>query len=178
LKFKMPTFWNFCQFQHFFFFCPFIPTHLWRWNGQCFLKRWHINFIRWKISQKKAYNIQNKAKVWNRGSYNLLYNCTTSSRINIVVLNGFTWRTSITTQSKAIPLIHLHTALMWRWLHSQMLVKSELVFTGYLYCYLLCMCTGTDCVHVYLYLLCFVLFELCIFGLVHLGIFFSYLLLV
>jgi len=29
-------------------------------------KRWHIKFRRWGITQKKAYNIQNTAKVWNR----------------------------------------------------------------------------------------------------------------
>jgi hypothetical protein len=32
-------------------------------------KRWHINFRRQRIIQKKAYNIQNTAKVWNQESY-------------------------------------------------------------------------------------------------------------
>jgi hypothetical protein len=32
-------------------------------------KRRHINFRRRVITQKKAYNIQNKAKVWNQEDY-------------------------------------------------------------------------------------------------------------
>jgi hypothetical protein len=44
----------------------FIPTCLWRWNRQCVPKCWHIKFRRWGITQKKAYNIQNMAKVWNQ----------------------------------------------------------------------------------------------------------------
>jgi hypothetical protein len=38
-----------------------LPAHE---NGaDSVLKRWHINFRRWQITQKKAYNIQNTAKV-------------------------------------------------------------------------------------------------------------------
>jgi hypothetical protein len=33
------------------------PTCLWRWNRQSVPKRWHINFRRRGITQKKAYNI-------------------------------------------------------------------------------------------------------------------------
>jgi len=44
----------------------FIPTCLWRWNRQCVPKRRHIKFRRRGITQKKAYNIQNMAKVWNQ----------------------------------------------------------------------------------------------------------------
>jgi len=44
----------------------FIPTCLWRWNRRCVPKRRHIKFRRRGITQKKAYNIQNKAKVWNQ----------------------------------------------------------------------------------------------------------------
>jgi hypothetical protein len=29
-------------------------------------KRWHIKFRRRVITQKKAYNIQNKGKIWNQ----------------------------------------------------------------------------------------------------------------
>jgi len=47
----------------------FVPTRLWRWNRQCFPKRWHIKFGRHRIAQKKPYNIQKTAKVWNRESY-------------------------------------------------------------------------------------------------------------
>jgi hypothetical protein len=43
-----------------------VPTRLWRWNRQGVPKRWHIKFRRRGIIQKKAHNIQNKAKVWNR----------------------------------------------------------------------------------------------------------------
>jgi hypothetical protein len=31
------------------------------------LKRWHIKFRRWGMTQKKAYSIQNMAKVSNQG---------------------------------------------------------------------------------------------------------------
>jgi hypothetical protein len=44
----------------------FIPTRLWRWNRQCVPKRWHLNCRRQGIIRKKAYDIQNKAKVWNQ----------------------------------------------------------------------------------------------------------------
>jgi len=42
------------------------PTCLWRWNRQCVPKRRHIKFRRRGITQKKAYNIQDTAKVWNQ----------------------------------------------------------------------------------------------------------------
>jgi len=32
-------------------------------NRQIIPKRWHIKFRRWGITQKKAYNVQNTAKV-------------------------------------------------------------------------------------------------------------------
>jgi hypothetical protein len=35
----------------------FIPTRLWRWNWQNVPERWHINFTRRWITQKKAYNM-------------------------------------------------------------------------------------------------------------------------
>jgi hypothetical protein len=44
-------------------------TCLWRWNGQSVPKRRHINSRRRDITQKKAYNIQNTAKVWNQEPY-------------------------------------------------------------------------------------------------------------
>jgi hypothetical protein len=44
-----------------------IPTHLWRWNRQSVPKCWHLNYRRQLITQKKAYDIQNMAKVWNQG---------------------------------------------------------------------------------------------------------------
>ena len=43
----------------------FTPTHLWRCNRQRVPKRRHIKFRRWRITRKKANNIQNTAKVWN-----------------------------------------------------------------------------------------------------------------
>jgi hypothetical protein len=36
------------------------------------LKRWYIKFRRREITQKKAYNIQNKVKVWNHESRSLV----------------------------------------------------------------------------------------------------------
>jgi hypothetical protein len=44
----------------------FIPTHLWRWNRQRVPKRWRLNYRRRGITQKKAYDIQNTANVWNQ----------------------------------------------------------------------------------------------------------------
>jgi len=41
---------------------------LWRWNRQSVPKLRHIKFRRWGITQKKAYNIQDMAKVWNQES--------------------------------------------------------------------------------------------------------------
>ena len=41
-----------------------VPTCLWRWNSVP--KRRHINFRRRGFTQKKAYNIQYTAKVWNQ----------------------------------------------------------------------------------------------------------------
>jgi len=38
----------------------------WRWNWQNVQIRRHIKFRRQGITQKKAYNIQNQAKVWNK----------------------------------------------------------------------------------------------------------------
>jgi hypothetical protein len=70
-EFYMPTFRNTLfhlhkqgRYEEFF-----ISTHLWRWNRQCVTKRRHIKFRRQGITQKKAYNIQNKAKFWNQESY-------------------------------------------------------------------------------------------------------------
>jgi len=43
------------------------PTtiRLWRWKRHSVPKRRHIKFRRRGITQKKAYSIQNKAKIWN-----------------------------------------------------------------------------------------------------------------
>jgi len=48
-------------------FSHFTSTCLWRWNRQSVPKRRHIRFRRRVITQKKTYNIQNTAKVWNQG---------------------------------------------------------------------------------------------------------------
>jgi len=40
--------------------------NLWRWNWQSVPKRPHIKFRSRGITQKKEYNIQNTAKVWNQ----------------------------------------------------------------------------------------------------------------
>ena len=43
------------------------PTCLWRFNGQSVPKRRHIKFRRRGITQKKVYNIPNRAEVLNQG---------------------------------------------------------------------------------------------------------------
>ena len=45
---------------------------------QCVPKRWHIKFRRRGITQKKAYNIQNTAKVWNQELQVILDSCDLS----------------------------------------------------------------------------------------------------
>ena len=73
-EFYMPTFRNTLSHLHRQVGMKyFIPTCLRRWNRQCLLdkinlknsvpKRRHIKFKRRGITQKKAYNIQKKAKV-------------------------------------------------------------------------------------------------------------------
>jgi hypothetical protein len=49
-----------------FFWVGTIPTRQCRWNRQNVPKRWHIKFRRRGITQKKAYNAQNTATVWNQ----------------------------------------------------------------------------------------------------------------
>jgi len=44
----------------------FIPTRQRRWKRQSVPKHWHIKFRCRGITQKKAYSIQNTAKVWNQ----------------------------------------------------------------------------------------------------------------
>ena len=48
-----------------FIYQRFVTLCLWRWNRQSVSKRRHIKFRRRGIIHKKAYNIQNKAKVLN-----------------------------------------------------------------------------------------------------------------
>jgi hypothetical protein len=67
-EFYMPMFWNTLPISS-----TFIPICLWRWNRQNVPKCWHIKFRRQGITQKKAYNVQNTAKVWNQ---ELLNNAT------------------------------------------------------------------------------------------------------
>ena len=51
----------------------FIPTRLWKWKGQSAPKHRHIKFRHQGITQKKAYNIQNTAEVWNQEQKNYLF---------------------------------------------------------------------------------------------------------
>jgi len=55
------------------------PTCLWTWNRQSVPKRRYIKFRPWGITQKKTYNIQYTAKVWNQ-EYNILFYPTGSDR--------------------------------------------------------------------------------------------------
>ena len=57
----MPTFRNTLFHLH-----RQVGVSLWRWNRQSVPKCWHVKFRRRGITQKKANNIQNKAKVWNQ----------------------------------------------------------------------------------------------------------------
>ena len=53
-------------------FILYTPTCLWRWDRQSVPKHRHINFRRWAITQKKAYNIQYMAKVWNQDYFTIM----------------------------------------------------------------------------------------------------------
>ena len=70
----------------------FIPTHLWRWNRQSVPKFWHIKVRCWGITQKKAYNIQNTAKVWNQATLKIVL------QLDDILLN--TLYTCVVTDSK------------------------------------------------------------------------------
>jgi len=50
-----------------------IATCLWRWNRQSVPKRRHIKFRHRGITQKKTYDIQNTAKVWNQQHFVTTY---------------------------------------------------------------------------------------------------------
>jgi len=56
------------------------PTCLWRWNRQSVPKRQHIKFRRQGITQKKAYNIPDREKVWNQ-EMEVYFNVITLSKI-------------------------------------------------------------------------------------------------
>jgi len=61
-EFYTPTFWN-----TLWILCTYLPMKM----EQSVPKRRHIKFRRWGIIQKKAYNIQNRVKVWNQEYLNV-----------------------------------------------------------------------------------------------------------
>ena len=66
------------------------PTCLWRWKRQSDPKLRHIKFRRRGITQKKAHNIQNTAKVWNQES-NVVVG-TNSWNITLLSTKYFIWK--------------------------------------------------------------------------------------
>jgi hypothetical protein len=62
----------------------FMTTRLWRWNRQSVPKRWHLNYRRRGITQKKAYDIQNTTKVWNQDYHNCcnMFRCARTQPIS------------------------------------------------------------------------------------------------
>ena len=69
--------WLVVPFETVLFLFHMFFTCLWRWNRQSVPKRRHIKFRRRGITQTKAYNIQNKARVWNQGrNYNICITCS------------------------------------------------------------------------------------------------------
>jgi len=74
-----------------------VPTCLWRWNRHSVPKRRHIKFRRRGIIQKKAYNIQNTAKVWNHEKFYNFPNCfhMAKRRDRYEILFGDTFQDSI-----------------------------------------------------------------------------------
>jgi hypothetical protein len=63
------------------------PTRPWRWGRQSVPKRRHIKFRRWGITQKKTYNIQNMAKVWNQEDRQTDRQCTYNVTLRPVSAN-------------------------------------------------------------------------------------------
>jgi hypothetical protein len=56
-------FTSICSFNAKFWNTLFhLHRQVWRWNRHSVLKRWHLNYKRRWITQKKAYDIQNMAK--------------------------------------------------------------------------------------------------------------------
>ena len=73
-------------------------TCLWRWNRQCVPKRRHIKSRRQVITQKKAYNIQNRTKAWNQELTLVISydehssNSHWSIKLVLVIVNQPDWR--------------------------------------------------------------------------------------
>ena len=60
-------------------------------TGQSVPKRRHINSRRRVITQKKAYNIQNKAKAWNQKLNYIKVNFEVSNRVTLNILPIEMW---------------------------------------------------------------------------------------
>jgi len=60
-----------------------ISIRLWRWNRQSVLKRRHIKCRQQGITQKKAYNVQNTAKVWNQEFHIYFLKCPSFSHTKL-----------------------------------------------------------------------------------------------
>jgi hypothetical protein len=80
LNFLCRRFGTHCQF-HLHRRCPL--HQLWRWNWQSVPKGRHIKF-RQGITQKKEFNVQNRAKVWKQEWYKYIYY---SQKLQICHLN-------------------------------------------------------------------------------------------
>ena len=99
-EFYMRTFRNILFILH-------TPTCLWRWNRQNVPNRRHINFRRRGITQKKSYNIQNTAKVWNQEAIQY-FSCVNISfkicTLGQIVLRGGAdgWGTALQARSSRI----------------------------------------------------------------------------
>jgi hypothetical protein len=68
-----------------------IPTRLWRCRRQNVPKRRHIKFRRRGITQKKAYSIQNTAKVWNKEKLIIAWNAEWRNNCLIERLSKIGW---------------------------------------------------------------------------------------
>jgi len=104
------------------------PTCLWRWNRQSVPKCWHIIFRRWEITQKKAYNIQYKAKVWNQnktfvtGRRSTLDRCKNIHYIMLGLQFGQRWPSSEWKDH----IFLKRMAVQWQWIPPVMLSWSEI----------------------------------------------------
>jgi hypothetical protein len=99
------------QFRH-WFKSPgygFIPTRLWRWNRRSVSKRWHLNYRRRGITQKKTNDI-GTAEVWNQEPEMFYWTAlSVASVVNAAVMNMEYWR----NDTDRLKMKYCHSTPSW-----------------------------------------------------------------
>jgi len=111
-------------------FRHYLPTCLWRWNRQSVSKHGHIKFRFRGITQKKTYNIQNMAKIWNHELINIAWHSFAfyplSEITMYLILSEFMGRIVLHKYS-VLSIIHAwqQVAKDWRWRWEIMWFSNE-----------------------------------------------------